>query len=239
MPQRTSPPAAVIGRGWVAIAAALTGLTMCPLLGCGGRAVDGDKPAQDDDVRLEALPQRLLDCDALRAYTSGRAEEMLALAPTGNPLQPLYEPGGSAGFEQSGYAEWPEATREPGGGRMAHARRAGSSADEFYLVTNDAVPSVSISPSQNGGSEFRMPAALHEGRDRDAPAWIFADGARVLIVGNLAIDQELRCPIARRATLGKLGRYMSIESGPSPASAPSTSVRRSRWGCGGVAAGRN
>jgi hypothetical protein len=175
----------VNGKGWVAIGAALTGLTLCPLLGCGGRAVDGDRPSDDDDVLFEALPQRLSDCAALRAYTSARAQEMLALAPTGNPLEPLFEPGGSAGFEQAAYAEWPEATRQPGGGRVAYARNPGSSTDSFYLVASDAVPAISISPELVAGMTFAMPAGLKQARGSAAPAWIFADGERVLVVGAL------------------------------------------------------
>lgn len=177
MSQRTSSAAGVNGRGWVAIVAALTGLTMSPLLGCGGRAVDGDRAGNEDDVFFEALPQRLLDCDALRAYTSARAEETLALAPTGNPLEPL--------FEQAAYAEWPEATRQPGGGRVAYARRPDARTDDFYLVTNDAVPGISISPNSVTGMSVPMPAALKQARDSAAPAWIFARGARVWVVGEL------------------------------------------------------
>jgi hypothetical protein len=177
------------GKGWVAIGAALTGLTMCPLLGCGGRAVDGERPGgslgAEDDVLFEALPERLVDCDALHEYTHARAEELLALAPTGNPLQPLFEPNGSAGFEQAAYAEWPDAARVPGAGRVAHARRPGSSTDDFYLVTNDAVPGISVGPSLVAGTTMAMPAALKQARDGAAPAWIFADGARVLVVGEL------------------------------------------------------
>src|SRR5262245_2236753 len=114
-------------RAGVAAFATLTGLTMSPLLGCGGLAADGRHLVADDDVRAEALPERFADCDALRAYASTQARELLAVAPTGSPLEPLFEPGGAAGFEQPAYAEWPEAARQPGGGRTAYARRAEAS----------------------------------------------------------------------------------------------------------------
>lgn len=185
MSQQTSSPAGVKGRGWVAIVTALTGLTMCPLLGCGGRAVDGDRHGTDDEVLFEALPQRLVDCDALRAYTSARAEEMLALAPTGNPLAPLFEPDGSAGYEQGAYVEWPEATRQPGGGRVAYASRSRGDGDHFYMVANDAVPTMTVSSSEVSGGNFPMPVTLKQARDSVAPAWIFADAGRLLVVGEL------------------------------------------------------
>ncbi len=158
---------------------------MCPLLGCGGRAVDGDRPGEEGDVRLEALPQRLVDCDALRAYTSARAGELLELAPTGNPLEPLFAPGDAEGYEQAAYVEWPEATRQPGGGRVAYARRGSGDADHFYMVANDAVPLMSTGPSEVTGAAFPMPEAVKQARDGTAPAWIFAEAGRVLVVGEV------------------------------------------------------
>ncbi|MEO8184516.1 MAG: hypothetical protein ABI895_37380 [Deltaproteobacteria bacterium] len=70
---------------------------MCPLLGCGGLASDGRHPWEDGDVRAEALPERLADCDALRAYASTQARDLLSLAPTGDPLEPLFAPSEAEG----------------------------------------------------------------------------------------------------------------------------------------------
>ncbi|HEU4583362.1 MAG TPA: hypothetical protein VFS67_34125 [Polyangiaceae bacterium] len=151
--------------------------------------MDGERPSgspgADDGVLLEALPQRLVNCDALRDYTGARAEEILARAATGNPVAPLFEPESAAGAEPVAYAEWPEVARQPGQGRVAYARHPGSNADEFYLVANDAVPTISMSPSSIVGGMLAMPDALKQARGGAAPAYIFADGARVLIVGEL------------------------------------------------------
>jgi hypothetical protein len=174
------------GRG-VAVGTALAVATVCPLFGCGGLARDGRQPLLDDsEVRAEPLPQRFADCNALLAYTGEQAEGIVAAAPTGSPFPPLYAPGAGTGFEAPAYAEWPEASRQGGAGRVAHARGDGSAFEDYYFITDDTLQRLSMNPNNVEGSGIVLPPALIEARGQGRPAWVFAQGSNVLVVAELS-----------------------------------------------------